>query len=105
MSDAVYGLVRRVGRHVVEQEHGRPLPDEEMLEAEDLPSVAQGTLSEEPDLGQAVQHDPQRLYTLEHLEDAFGRFPQFQIGRIKQALLLILVQQIFGRYELEQVDA
>ena len=34
------------------------LPDEELLEGQDLPPIAQGVLGQEPDLGERVDDDP-----------------------------------------------
>ena len=57
MRDAVHGLVGHFGGQVVEQQHGGAELREIMLERQDLPAVAQRTLRQQPDLGQAVEDD------------------------------------------------
>ena len=104
MRDAVHGPVVRLARQIVEHQHGRPAAREIMLQREDLAPVAKRGLRQQPDLGQAVEHDPRRLHLLERLEDALGRLAKLEIGRIEQALLLILVEQAFRRDQLEDVD-
>ena len=96
MDDAVHRLVERVGGQIVEQQDGRAVAGEIVLEREDLAAVAQRALREQPDLRQAVEHDARRLDPLEGLEDCLGRLAEFQIGGIKQALLLVGVEQAFG---------
>ncbi len=63
--DAVHRLVFQVGRQVVEQQHGRAVPGEVMLQREDLAPVAQRTLRQQTDLRQAVEHDAFRVHPFE----------------------------------------
>jgi hypothetical protein len=48
--DTVHRLVERVGREVVEHEHGDAVAREIVLERQDLAPVAQRTLRQQPDL-------------------------------------------------------
>ena len=68
-----------------------------MLQGQDLAPVTEGALGQEPDFRQAVQDDPVGPDALESFEDALGRLAQLQVGGIKQALLLFLVEQAFRR--------
>ena len=104
VSDAVHRLVERVGRQVVEQQHGRAVAREIMLERQDLAAIAQRTLREQADLRQRVEHDALRLAALERLEDQLGGLAELEIGRIEQALLLIRIEQALGRHQLEDLD-
>ena len=47
-------------RHVVEQQHRAVAPDEELLERQDLPAVAQRIAGEQPHLRQRVEDDARR---------------------------------------------
>jgi hypothetical protein len=61
-------------------------------------------LRQQPDLRQAVEHDPLRLDLLERLENPLRGFAELQVGGIKQALLLVVVEQAFRRHQLENLD-
>jgi hypothetical protein len=100
---AVHRLVGGVGGQVVQQQDRDVLAGEVVLQRQDLPPVAERALRQQPDLRQAVDHHPLRLLGLHGLEDHPGRFAQLQVGRIEQALLLLLVQQALGRDQLEDV--
>src|ERR1044071_6378855 len=78
MGDRMHGLVGQIRREVVEKQHGRALLREIVLEAEDLASISQRALREQPDLGQAVEDDAMRLPALDGLEDALGRLAELE---------------------------
>jgi hypothetical protein len=105
MRDAVHGLVGNVGGEVVEQHHRRAEFHEIMLDRQNLPTIAQRTLRQQPDLGQAVENHPAWPAAFYRLENLLGGFAEFEIGRIEQALLLLRIQQAFGRQQLEYLDA
>jgi hypothetical protein len=100
----MHGFVVHVGGEVVEKQDGGALLGEIVLQTQDLAAVAQGALGEQADLGQAVEHDPVRAHALEGLEDALRGLAEFEIRGIEQALLLVLVEEVLGRDELEQID-
>ena len=75
-----------------------------MFQRENLPPVPKRGLGKQPYLRKAVEDHPRRLHLLERFEDALGGFPKLEIRRVKQALLLILIQQAFRRDQLENVD-
>ena len=104
MRDAVDGLVVLLGGQIVEHQHGRILPREIMLQRQDLPPVAQRALREQANFRQAVEHHAVGLVPLERVEDAPRRLAEFEVGRIEQALLLLVVEQAFGRDQLEDLD-
>ena len=105
MRDRVDGAVVAVRRQVVEQDDGDLELGEIVFEGEHLTPVAQRALGQKADLGQAVDDDPVRIGLFDLVEDDPGGLAQFEIGRVEQALLLHLVQQIFGWDQFEQVDA
>ena len=104
MSNAVHGLVRGVGREVVEKKNRGALSREIMLQGEDLPPVAEQAAGEQADLGEAVQNHTSRLDLLHLREDRLRAFAEFEIGRVQQALLLVGVEQTFGRDKFEDRD-
>lgn len=61
-------------------------------------------MSKEADLGQAVQDDPLRICAFERFKDGFCCFTQLEIGRIKQTLLLVGIEQAFGWNEFKNRD-
>ena len=84
-------------RHVVEEK--------EALERQHLPAVAQRSLREQPDLRQAVEHDPVRLDALDLRERHPDRLAEFQVGRVDERLLLLRIEAQLGRDELVDVEA
>ena len=104
MGDAVNGLVHCIRRQVVKHQDRGGIAREEVFERQDLAAVTERSLSEQPDFGQAVEHDPRRLDTLDGLEDHPGGFAQFQVGGVQKALLLVRVQQAFRRRQFEHLD-
>jgi hypothetical protein len=72
MRHAVHSLVGRVGGEVVEQQHRRLVAGEIMFQRQDLAAVAERTLRQQPDFGQAVEHDAIRPSPLERSENPPG---------------------------------
>ena len=102
--DAVDRLVGRLAGQIVEEQNGRAAADEEVLDREDLTPIAQRALSEQADLGEAVQHDAPGVHALDDVENLLGHLAELEIGGIKKALLLILVKDAVGRDQLEYLD-
>ena len=75
-----------------------------MLSGEDLAAVAQRTLRQQADFGEAIQDNPVGLGAFEGFENALGRLTEFEIGGIEQALLLIFVEQAFWRHQFENLE-
>src|SRR6185312_1525670 len=105
MDDAVRGLVAILGRAIVEHYHGGAMAREVVLECEDLAPVAKRILREQADFREAVDHHPARPDALEGPEDRLRHLAELEVGRIQQALLLVGVEEAFGRHELEHLDA
>ena len=105
MRDAVHGLVGDFSGQIVEQHHRGVEFREVMLDRQNLPPIAQRTLRQQPDFGQAVEHDPARPRAFDGLKNLFGGFAEFEVGRIEQALLLLGIQQAFRRQQFEHLDA
>src|SRR3954451_19875280 len=76
-----------------------------MFQRQDLAAIAQGALREQSDFGETVEHNAVRLHAFERLENPFCRLAEFEIGGIKQALLLVFVEQAFGWHQFEYIDA
>ena len=104
MGNRVDGLVIGVAGQVVEQQHRGAIAGEIMLEQQDLPAIAQRTLRQQPDFRQAVEHDAVGLHTLHRLEHSLGGLAQLQVRRIEQRLLLLGIEQAFGRRQFEDLE-
>jgi hypothetical protein len=104
VADAVKIEVVRFRGEVVEQQDGRILQQEEVLEGKDLPPVAQRALRQEADLGQAVEDDPRRLEPLDFGEHELHRLSEFEIRRMDEALLLFRIEAELGRNKLTDRD-
>jgi hypothetical protein len=105
MGNAVDGAVGGFGGQIVEHHDRRLMPGEIVLERKDLPPVAQRALGQKADLRQAVDHDSERPYPLNLVEDAPDCLAKLEIGGIEQALVLVGVEHAFRRNQLEYSDA
>ncbi len=103
--DGVDRAVGALGGEVVERDHGRFVAGEVVLQAENLPAVAQRALRQQPDFRQAVDHDALRLVSLDRLEDALHGFAELEVGRIEQALVLLGIEHALRRHQLADLDA
>ena len=83
VGDALELQVLRLGRQVVEQEHRAFPADEELLQGEDLPAVAERVLGQQPHLRERVDDDPPRLDPLDLGEDGLGRLAQLDLGGLE----------------------
>ncbi len=102
--DAVQLKVARIGRLVVEQQHGARAVREEVLQREDLAPVAQRILCQQAHLGQAVEDDAVRLDSFDLRRDAADRLAELDFGRVEDRLLGIRVAAR-AVDQLEHVDA
>ena len=104
MRDAVSGLVQHIGSEIIEHEHGRPLAGKVVFECEKLAPITQGALSEQPDLGETIEYDARRLHPLDRSKDELDGFSELEVGRIKQALILVRVEHTFWRLQFKDFD-
>ncbi len=105
MAETVQIQVVRLGGQIVEEQRRGVLDEQEAAQGVDLPAVAQRTLREQPDLGQAVEHDALRLGPLDLGDRHADGLAEFEIGRMDEALLLVRVEAEFRRDEFEDLDA
>src|SRR5262249_25643583 len=96
VGDAVRGLVQNIGCKIVQREHGGVAAGKVVFNGEQLAPVAEGALCEKPDFRQTVENDPIGLDTFNRVEYRLDRLAQLKVRRIEKALLLILVEQVFG---------
>ena len=75
-----------------------------MLECQDLPTITQRTLRQQPDLREAIHDHPFRFQPLNRFEKPLDRFTQFEIRRVQQALALFRIERTLGRQQLDDVD-
>jgi hypothetical protein len=104
VSDTVYRSVRGFGREIVKHHDGGIVLGEIVFECENLPAVAEGTLRQETNFGEAVEHDPLRFEPLDGIEDTLNGLSQLEIGGIEQALMLRRIEHALGRHELNHLD-
>jgi hypothetical protein len=102
--DTVDGTVGRLGGEIVEQDDRRIVACKIVLEGEHLTAVAQRTLRQQTDLGQAVDHHPLGLQPLDGVENAPDGFAELEVRRIEQALVVIGIQHAFRRDQLAYDD-
>src|SRR3954465_11353405 len=86
---------------VVEHQHRRLMLREIMLEREDLAAVAQRALRQQARFRKAVDHDTLRLEVADRLQHALGRLSKLKVRGIKEALLLLGIEDVFGWHKLE----
>ncbi len=98
------GLVLIVARHVVQQHDRRVVLCEIVLERKHLAPVAQRALRQQANFRQAVDDDANGLQPFDCLEHALDRFSELQIGGIKEALMLIGVENAVRWHQLEDFD-
>ena len=93
-----------LGRHVV-HEHDRGIAArKELLERQDLPSVAKRILRQKPHLRQAVEGDPPGGVLLDFPLDQADGAAKFDFPGMKYRLLAAFTQDLFGRGQLDEAD-
>jgi hypothetical protein len=75
-----------------------------VLEGENLASVAQRALRQEPELGQAVEDDPGRVQLRHPVEDHLGGLTQLHLRGMEDALVALAVERRLGGHQLEEGD-
>jgi hypothetical protein len=86
---------------VVEQQHGRAMLREVLLEVQDLAAVAQRPLRQQAQLRQRVEHDAPRLRALDEGEDGARGLGQLDIRRPEHRVLGVELQLLLERGQLE----
>lgn len=104
VGNAVHGLVQRLGGQVVQQQYRRVVAREVMFDGQNLAPVAQRTLRQKTDFREAVDHHTGGFDALDHLEYLPRCFTQLQVRGVEQALVVIGVEQAFGRRQFEDID-
>src|SRR6476620_567677 len=74
------------------------------LSAKSWRAITKRTLSEQPDFRQAVENNPLGFGAVDRIEDQFDGFPELEVRRIEQALLLIGIEQALRGLQLEHFD-
>src|SRR5215210_8684730 len=105
VTEAVQVEVVLVRGQVIEQEYGRVVEQEEVLERKDLAAVAQRPLREQPDLGEAVEDHPGGAYPFDLGQDHVHGLAEFEIGGVDEALLLLGIEAQFRRNKLVDLQA
>ena len=93
------------GGQVVEQHHRGIELREVVLERQDLPAVAQRALRQQPDLGQAVDHDAARLGRARPPRRSAWWFRPARGRRNRAGSAAARIEQAFRRHQLEYLDA
>src|SRR3954464_12345194 len=100
VAEAVQVEVVLMRREVIEQQYGRVVEQEKVLEREDLAAVAQRPLREQADLGEAVEDHPGGAHSLNLGQHHVHGLAEFEIGRVDEALLLLGIEAQLRRNEL-----
>ncbi len=76
MGDAVDGAVGGLSGQIIQQNDRGIVLREIVFQCQNLSSVPQRTLGQQPDFGQAIDHDTLGFQTFDGIEDTLDRFPQ-----------------------------
>ena len=90
---------------VVQQQDGAGAVDEELLQRQDLATVAQRTLRQQAQLGQRVEHHPLGLAPLDCIENLAHRLGEFDLRRVIHRQLGVALELALFRPQLDEVDA
>ena len=74
---------------LAEEERGRPPRPEELLQGQDLATIADRVPAQQADLGQAVEGDAGRLAPLHRLGDLAGRRGELDIAGVEDRVLAL----------------
>ena len=107
MAQAVQMGVARVGRsgHVVDQDDGAVPAGEELLQGQNLTTIAQRILRQQAHFGQAVEHDAGRADPLHFVLDQADGFAQLHFPRVDDGLFATIAEHVIGGFQFEHVEA
>jgi hypothetical protein len=94
--DAVEMKIAFVRGQIIEQKNSTSPPNEEVLQSEYLPSIAQRVLSQQTHLREAVKNHPQRLNLGYAVENQLRGFAELQLCWVKQSLLPLRIETSLG---------
>ena len=83
VGDALQMIVLDAAGAIVEQQHGAVLSAEELLQREHLPAIAQGTLRDQPQLGQRVDHEALGTVLVHGGDQGLRGFPELHLGGVE----------------------
>ena len=104
MRDAVQLEIVGLRGPVIEEQHGAPPPDEELLQGQDLPAVAQRVSREQTNLGQGVEHHPHGVGPLHLTEHRARGLAELHLGGMEDGVLVVRVRRFGGRGQLVEGD-
>ena len=105
VTETVQVQVVLVRSQVIEQQNGRVVEQEEVLERKHLATVAQRPLREQADLGEAVEDHPGGAYPLHLGQHHVHGLAEFEIGGVDEALLLLGIEAQLRRNKLVDLQA
>lgn len=89
---------------LVQQEQRTVPPDEELLQAQNLPPITERVAREQPHIGHRVQHGTRRLASLNGFEHVLRQVTQLDFGRMEERVFLFRAKILRG-LEFLNVDA
>ena len=89
MRNALYLQVVVRLRSIVEHEDRAVASGKELLEREDLPTIAKRIAGKQPQLREGIEYDPRRLDRVHFGQDRSRGVAQFHLGRVKDRIGLV----------------
>jgi len=89
---------------IIEHEHGAVVAHEELFQGQYLAPIAQGVLSNQPHLGQGVQHEPLGPEFVDRGKHGLCSLTQLEFRWIEHGQLAFRRQVLFRRHELGHIE-
>jgi len=103
--DAVELKIVALRRHVVDHQHRRIPCAQEVLQRENLSSIAQRVLCQQPHLGKRVDDDARRVDTLDHSAQQTHRLAKLDFRGAEHCLPIVVAVRHIGWHQLANLDA
>src|SRR3546814_9476641 len=87
MRNALHLQVMVGAGHVIEQQHSTVPAAEELLQGQDLATVAQRISGEQPQFRKRIEHHPRRLDAFHLFQNRSRRLAEFDFGWMKHRVL------------------
>src|SRR5690349_1810391 len=105
MGNALQVEIRSLRCLIIKQQDGTLPTDEELLERQNLASVAQRALGQQAELRQGIKNDSRRGRLLDSFQDPLRRLVEFRLGYGIHRDLFVGVEIVFLGDEFDDVYA
>jgi hypothetical protein len=103
VGDAVKLQIARIGAAIVKHKHRAFAGRKIMFQGQDLSTIAQRILGQQPHLRKAVEHDARGAQSIDAIHHPLDRLAQFDLGRLQDRLLSVGIKSVFA-HQFEQLD-